>query len=299
MTNKWMLLVAALLSTAAFAAPATQFSKQVPVGNQDWVTVSNVAGSVTITTWDRREVDVQGELGSDVERVEVNQQTGNVEVRVVVKEGNWFNSHSSENSQTRLQIKVPADVQPDVNTVSANITVSGVRGKLRLQSVSGDIRSDFPGSDLEAKTVSGNIELTGGNAEARVRATSVSGNVRAAHIKGDVDARTVSGNLDFEMLAAGEVRGHTVSGNIGITGGLASDTDVELQSVSGRVKVAAQAPAGYRYDVSSFSGNIRNCFGYEVEKSQGRSNRMNGVRGEGKGSVSVKSHSGGVELCDR
>jgi hypothetical protein len=45
----------------------------------DRVNVSNIAGTVSISTWDRREIDVQGELGSGVERVEVNQDTGNVE----------------------------------------------------------------------------------------------------------------------------------------------------------------------------------------------------------------------------
>jgi DUF4097 and DUF4098 domain-containing protein YvlB len=119
------------------------------------------------------------------------------------------------------------------------------------------------------------------------------------HIAGDVEARTTSGGIDIEMQGADEVRAQSVSGYVGVRGSLTSGGHLDLQSVSGRIKIAVQAAEGYRYDVSSFSGTIRNCFGYEVQRSEIRSSeRLEGVRGEGKGSVSVKGHSGSVEFCD-
>jgi DUF4097 and DUF4098 domain-containing protein YvlB len=298
MTRKWMLLAAALMSTTAFAA-TSQFNKQVPVGPQDRVNVSNITGSVSITTWDRREIDVQGELGSGVERVEVRQDTGNVDIKVVVKDGDWWNGQSQRDTEARLQIRMPADVQLDVSTVSAPITVSGVRGRMRLKSVSGDLRSSILGTDLDAKTVSGNVQLTGNNPQANVRASSVSGNVDLIQVGGDVEARSTSGDVDIDSKGSSDLRAHTVSGDIVVRGVLASDADLDLQSVSGRVKVAAQAPAGYKYDLSSFSGSVRNCFGYNVERNDVPGNsRLNGVRGEGKGNLRMKSHSGTVDLCD-
>jgi DUF4097 and DUF4098 domain-containing protein YvlB len=298
MTRKWMLLAAAMLSTSALAA-TTQFNKQVPIGPQDRVNVSNIAGSVSITTWDRREIDVQGELGSGVERVEVRQETGNVDVKVVVKDGDWWNGQTSKDTEARLQIRMPAEVQLDISTVSAPITVSGVQGRMRMKSVSGDIRSSILGDDLDAKTVSGNVQLTGSNPKASVRASSVSGNVDLIQVGGDVDARSTSGDVDIDSKGSSDLRAHTVSGDIVVRGVLASDADLDLQSVSGRVKVAAQAPAGYRYDLSSFSGAIRNCFGYSAERNDTPGNsKLNGVRGEGKGNVRMKSHSGTVDLCD-
>jgi Putative adhesin len=299
MKMKWMLFAATMLSTAAIAGAATQFNKQVPVGPQDRVNVSNIAGSVSITTWEGREIDVQGELGSGVDRVEVRQDTGNVDIKVIVKDGDWWNGQSSRDGEARLQIRMPAGVQLDVNTVSAPIIVSGVRGRMRLKSVSGDIRSSIMGTDLDAKTVSGNVQLMGSNPQANVRASSVSGNVDLIQVGGDVDARSTSGDVDIDSKGSSELRAHSVSGDIGVRGVLASDADLDLQSVSGRVKVAAQAPGGYKYDLSSFSGSIRNCFGYAVERNDIPGNsHLNGVRGEGKGNVRMKSHSGTVDLCD-
>jgi DUF4097 and DUF4098 domain-containing protein YvlB len=257
---------------------------------------------VTITTWDRPEVDVQGELGSGIERVDVRQESGNIEIRVVVKDGQggWRNYEGWKNSEARLQIRLPADVQLEASTISAQITVAGMRGKMRLKSISGDIRSDFVGTDMDARTISGIIGISGGNAHSRLRAASVSGDVDLIHISGDVEARTTSGGIDIEMQGADEVRAQSVSGYVGVRGPLASDGHLDLQSVSGRIKIAVQAAEGYRYDVSSFSGTIHNCFGYEVQRSEIRSSeRLEGVRGEGKGSISVKGHSGIVELCDK
>jgi hypothetical protein len=296
-----MLLVAAVLSTAAVADPATQFSKQVPVGPQDRVSVSNVAGSVAITTWDRREVDVQGELGSGIERVDVRQESGSVDIRVVIKEGQggWRNYEGWKNSEARLQIRLPADVPLEINTVSAPIAVAGVRGRMRLKSVSGEIRSDVAGTDVEAKTISGNIELTGSSAKSRVRASSISGNVNLIRVVGDVESRSISGKLDLQVQGADNANAQTVSGDIGVRGPLGHDGNLDLASVSGRIKVAAQAPGGFKYDVSTFGGSISSCFGgvSENTKSWGGTH-LYGTQGDGKASVRVKSHSGNVELCD-
>ena len=80
---------------------------------------------------------------------------------------------------------------------------------------------------------------------------------------------------------------------------MTGDANLELQSVSGRVRVTVQVPNGYSYDLSTFSGALRNCFGYEVHNAEHRGySTLSGVRGEGKGSLRVKSHSGNVDLCD-
>ena len=97
--NRYLALLAAALVTAAAGAAdstTTAYSKQVPVGATDRVSISNVAGSLDITTWDRKEVDIQGELGPDVERVDVRQGEGSVDIRVIIKEHRW-NDNSWKN----------------------------------------------------------------------------------------------------------------------------------------------------------------------------------------------------------
>ncbi len=304
MSHQWMILaiVPCMLANAAPAEAGTPFSKQVQAGAKGSIRVSNVSGDVTLTAWDRPLVDVQGDLGSGVERVDVNEDGGDVEIRVVLKNGNW----QRRDGDARLTIRLPAGAELDASTVSGSIAVSGVRGEQRLKSVSGDVRSDLVDADVSATTVSGQVDLAGTGRAVHVRATSVSGAVRLRRIGGEIDARSTSGSVDIEAMNATDVRGGVVSGNLSLLGSLSREAEVELNAVSGRVKIAAQAPAGFRYDVTTFSGGISSCFGGEADSkdggrrgSWGPGSRLGGERGEGKASIRARSHSGAVEICDR
>ena len=51
--------------------------------------------------------------------------------------------------------------------------------------------------------------------------------------------------------------------------------------------------------MSSFSGDISDCFGAKSEKSGFVGHSISGTRGEGAGHMRLKTMSGDVELCDR
>ena len=306
--NRYLALLAAVLVTTAAAAAdstTTAYSKQIPVGATDRVNITNVAGSLSITAWDRKEVDIQGELASGIDRVDVKQGDGSVEIRVVVKEGLWndnsWKNDSWKKGEANLRIRVPAGVRLEANTVSASLTASGLRGKTRLKSVSGDVRSDVMATDLEAKSVSGDVELTGSGAASRLRANSVSGDVTLNKVAGDVEAKSVSGDVEIQLQAAEDVEVASVSGDVAVQGALANQGELEAASVSGRVRITAQAPGGYHYELKSFSGRIKSCLaGGQVQDSKnGRGGSVSGTLGQGSATLRVKSHSGNVELCDR
>ena len=61
MTVTRMILVAGLLGTAATAADAAAFSKQVPIAPQGIVEIRNVSGKVTVTAWTSNAVEVRGD----------------------------------------------------------------------------------------------------------------------------------------------------------------------------------------------------------------------------------------------
>jgi DUF4097 and DUF4098 domain-containing protein YvlB len=286
-------LVCLAMSAAATAAGPATFSKRIAVAPTDRIQVSNVAGSVTVTAWDKPEVDVQADLGAGVERVDVIQRQGMVSISVILS-SRW------RDTDARLRVSVPAASALEISTVSAGIAVEGGRGRIRLKSVSGGIRASVQSENLEAGSVSGGIDLRGsGKPDARLRATSVSGGVRLSNAGGDVEVRTTSGSVSLEGDVAG-AQLQTVSGSIRFRGGLPRNSEFQAESVSGSVMVNATAETGFRYEVSTFSGSISNCFGAEVRRNGGGSGRnMDGARGEASATVRVKSFSGSVQLCDR
>ena len=281
-------------AATCFASDRT-FERVVPAQPRGVVDISNVSGSIEVSAWDRAEVRVHAELGEAVERVDVSSDGARTIIKVVLP------GHSRHDSETNLQVQIPRDSELDVSAVSADIKAAGVRGVQRLNTVSGDVSSELAGSDLELKTVSGDVKLKGHGQPARLHISSVSGDVHLEHGAGDLETSTVSGELVVSLDSARSVRARSTSGDLRFEGKLARGASFDATSVSGGLNVRASADGGYAYEVSSFSGEIRNCFDAHSERASqyGPGSTLQGTRGEGAGHVRLKTMSGEVQLCDR
>ena len=281
-------------SAAACASGDRTFERQVPAEARGAVDISNVSGTVVVTGWDRPQVSVRAELGEGVERVDVSSEHGRTTVKVVLPH------HSGHGGDADLHVQVPKDSELTVSAVSADVRTTGVTGVQRLNAVSGDITAELGGSDLELKTVSGNVKLKGHGQPARLHVSSVSGDVHLEHGAGDLEAATVSGTLVVSLDSVRSVRVRTTSGDVHFEGKLASGADFDATSVSGDLNVRASADAGYAYEVSTFSGDISNCFNATPsEHGHLPGHTLQGTRGDGAGHLRLKTMSGDVQLCDR
>src|SRR5581483_2433763 len=168
---------------------------------------------------------------------------------------------SVSGGDARLTVRVPQDGELDATTVSAKLSTSGFRGRQRLKTVSGTVIADVGPGDAEVKTVSGDIRLRGTGAIGSVRIDSVSGDVSLEHAAGDVEATTISGELHIDADPARSVRLRTTSGDLVFSGTLQRNAILEGESIKGDIRVRAPSEDGFGYEVSSFSGDIKNCFG--------------------------------------
>src|SRR5438445_41960 len=129
----------------------------------------------------------------------------------------------------------------------------------------------------------------------------VSGWDRVEHGAGELEATAVSGGVTLRLDSARSVRVRTTSGDLRFEGKLLRGASFDAESVSGELIVRASAEAGYEYEVTTFSGDIRDCFNVEAERASkyGPGHRLSGTRAEGGAHVRLKTMSGSVELCDR
>ena len=178
-------------------------------------------------------------------------------------------SRSHNVDDTDLVIRVPAASRLSVNTVSADIKVQGVTGAQRLQSVSADIHTEAGGEDVECKTVSGDVTVDGSGKKGLLTITTVSGDATALKVAGEVNANTVSGDL---VLGLGETnRSRAALDERRPDAGNASR---ERRQARRREHLAATCGSNLvgavdaEFDVSSFSGDIRNCFGPKAGLAQ-------------------------------
>jgi DUF4097 and DUF4098 domain-containing protein YvlB len=286
----WMFV---LLTATAFADD-NRFEQTVAADPQGAVEISNVSGSVTVTGWDQPQVGVTALLDNPAMKVQVTSEHG----RTLVSIGHAGMSMSG--GDARLTVRVPQGGELDATTVSAKLSTSGIRGPQRLKTVSGEIVADVGAGDAEVKTVSGDIRLRGAGIPGSLRIDSVSGDVNLEHGAGDVEATTISGDLHINDDPARSVRLRTTSGDLNFRGTLQRNALLESESIKGDIQVHAPSEDGFAYEVSSFSGDIKDCFGQGSERASayGPGHRLSGTRGNGSAHIRLKSLSGDVELCD-
>ena len=285
--------VAVLGALPGIAAAGSPINKKTSASATGTVEISNTVGSVIVTGWDRDEVVITGELSEDAERLEFTKSGDVTRIKVVLP------NRSHHVDDTDLIVKMPGGAGLSVNVVSADVSVKGVRGAQRLQSVSGDVRTEAAGEDVECRTVSGDVAVTGSGKKGLITITTVSGDASASRVAGELNANTVSGNV---TLGAGETsrsRLRSTSGDLNMTGRLLPDARIDAESISGDVRLDLAGPVNGELDISSFNGEIRNCFGPKAQRSSeyapGRELRFRD--GTGSSRVRIKTLNGDISVC--
>lgn len=292
--KKYLYLSAALLIVGTASADQ-KVDRSLDAAAVSHVTISNLAGSVDIEGWDENRVTVSGTIGDDVEEIVFERDGDEITIRVKIPERRWGNRDVS----AELDIRVPAASSIEVSGVSADIDVSGVRGSQDLQSVSGDIVSNVFAADIDAETVSGDIEVTGSGEDADADLSTVSGDIDATALSGRVRAVAVSGDVEIAGASFERVKLETVNGEVVFTGELRKNGRLDGESVNGDVEIALAGEISARVEIETFNGRIRNCFGPEpVRVSQHAPGwELVFTEGSGSGRVSLATLNGGVELC--
>jgi DUF4097 and DUF4098 domain-containing protein YvlB len=287
--------VAALCTVASPAWAGTPINQRAAADPSGAVEISNVAGTVRVTGWDRNEVEVTGELGEGTERLDFAVVDKVTRVKVILP------NRSNNVEETNLVVRVPAASRLAVTTVSADIEVQDVTGAQRLQTVSADIRTEAAAEDVECKSVSGDVAVNGSGKKALVTITTVSGDAMALKVAGEVNANTVSGNLTLGLGETTRSRLRSTSGDLTMASVLAADGRLDIESISGDVRLELHGPVNAEFDVTSFNGEIRNCFGPKAvstsEYAPGKELQFR--EGQGTGRVRIKTLNGDISVCKK
>jgi DUF4097 and DUF4098 domain-containing protein YvlB len=289
------LLAVALVVASPAAVAGTPINERAAADPAGQVEISNISGSVVVTGWDRNEIEVTGELGEGSEKLEFSRTNQLTRIKVILPK------RSSHVESSDLIVKVPARSSIGANTVSADLRIQGVHGAQRLQSVSGNIHTGVDREDVECKTVSGNIHVTGSGQANLTTVMTVSGDATLDRLAGEVNGNTVSGDLNVSMGETSRSRLRSTSGDLIVAGRLADDARLDFESMSGDVRVDLAGQVNAEFDVSSFNGDISNCFGPKPvrtdEYAPGTELRFR--QGAGGARVRIKTFNGDVRLCNK
>ena len=195
-----ILSVTCSLMLAASAA-AQDFQKSYRLGAGGDVRIGNISGKVTITGYDGDSVVVTAiKEGPDRDKVEIEDKSTGDRVDVGVRYPERCNCHVD----VRFEVKVPRSISYDfrhISSVSGDVDVTGITGKLHASSVSGNVRVKDVTGAVNAAAVSGNVEV-------------------------DIDKLDGTDSMKFS----------SVSGNVEVTLPGSLDADVQMSSLSGALK---------------------------------------------------------------
>ena len=288
-----ILLAAGLTVLLAEAAAAERVERRLDAPQDAIVSVQNTAGSIDIRGWSRDEVEVQGELGRDVEELVFERDDREIRIEVRVSRGN------NRRIGSDLEIRVPAGSTVNVSGVSTDIDIADVTGDLRLSVVSGDVDVSGFASDIEIGTVSGDIQAEGSGHTGDSRFNTVSGDVDVQNVSGNISIESVSGDLLIADGAFERVALNTTSGDVVFQAGLKGNGRFDLDTINGDSDLSFEGDVSARFNIETFNGEIRNCFGPEpVRTSQYTPGReLKFTEGGGSARVTISTLNGDLRLC--
>jgi DUF4097 and DUF4098 domain-containing protein YvlB len=281
------------LMFSPWSLAATSVDQHRPASPQGAVEIDNVAGLIDVQGWDKPEVAVSGTIGKDVERVDLTGDGNRTSVRVVLPNGNHWGMHDGE---AHLVIHVPTNSSVSASLVSSDLKISAVRGALELSTVSGAISGEG-GGDVRANAVSGDIRLIANGAK-RIEVKAISGDITLTGGNADIETTTVSGDAHLTLGTVTRARFKTVSGNVHASLAATADAQIDGESVSGDIELRFAGEPAADYDVQTLSGDIKNCFGPQpIERRHGPGKRLTFKTGDTSGRVRLTSNSGNVDFC--
>jgi DUF4097 and DUF4098 domain-containing protein YvlB len=187
------LSVASAIISLAFAATAAaqDFEKTYRIGAGGQVSIATVSGDVIVTAYDGEGISVRGiKKGRDRDMVEIEDRSGEGRINLSTR----YPSRCNCDASVTFEVRVPRSASYNfdgLSSVSGNVDVSGVTGRLRASAVSGDVKVKNVSGAVSANSVSGDVEV-------EVDRLEGSDDMKFSSVSGDVNVR-VPGDLDAEV----------------------------------------------------------------------------------------------------
>ncbi len=289
-----LILLAASMASMPVIADE-QVNRTIDAEDDGYIEIFNTSGSIEVRGWSNDSVEVTGTLGDSVEELIIERDGNEVLIRVEVPNRHWGDIDAD------LVIKVPEDSSIEVSGVSIDIEIEDVLGEQSLGTVSGDIETSGVGDDVEAESVSGDVEISGDGAEGSFEAETVSGDVAITGVSGEVYGGSVSGDVDVIGGSFDEAYFESVNGDLTFHASLNRNGELSMESVNGTVDVEFTVPiTSARFDIETFNGSIRNCFGPKPERTSRYSPglELSFTIGDGDARIEIETLNGSVNVCN-
>ena len=270
-------------------------SRQIQAAGVDQLTIQNVAGTISVTGGNGRDVVIvatkRGDPAArDQVEVEIDERGSRIEIQT-----------RSRRRRGRVavdfEIQVPRQIDVSAESVSGDIVLTGITGVVRAETVSGGLEASELAALAQITSISGDIVLTDVSSQA-LEIESVSGSLRATGVPvRRLDVSTVSGAVTLEGVECADADLRSMSGTLRYEGALVADGRYELQSHSGEIALSVPEGSAFDLDASSLSGTIQSELPITTQGTGGRGRRtLRGRVAAGGARVDLMTYSGDISI---
>ncbi|MBE7516894.1 MAG: hypothetical protein HS105_09845 [Chloracidobacterium sp.] len=236
-------------SSAAFEE-TEKIERTLPLKAGGRVSVANVNGPISITAWDRSEVQIVATKVADskekLAEVDVRIDAKPDAIRVESDYERWQSSNGGRSRniggvEVRYELIVPRDaVLNEIGTVNGAITLSGLANSTVASVVNGKINATAMGGTAKLSTVNGELvaDIAKLDAKSRFSLSTVNGSVSVTippDASSIIKASSLNGSISNDLgltVRKGEYIGRDMNGKLG-TG----DALIRLDSVNGALSI--------------------------------------------------------------
>jgi len=277
-----MLITATALVAALLASPPADTTLTVAKGTR--LSVNNHAGRITVTAWDRNEVQIRSASTDEDAEIRVESSGGEVRVSQRMRYGP---------TEVDLTISAPAWMALNLQGVESSITVSGMGASVKAQSVEGDVMVSGGADNVSLNSVEGDVSAEGVRGTLSIQA--VDGDVSVRNLTGALTVEGVDGDVRLEGITSSSVRVSTVDGDIRFEGAIAPNGSYGLKTHDGDITVRPVGALNATVSVSTWSGEFESAMPVTITGSQ-QGKRFSFTLGTGSARLDLEAFDGLIRL---
>jgi hypothetical protein len=288
-------------------------TKTIAIGANGTLELENFTGDITVTVSSGKDVSVdiirqsrgqsQADARTGLERVQP--EVNVVGTRATVR-SSYRDRPTDYSVSTDYVVRAPAGTRIVINSLRADIKVTGIKGEISATTASGDVVLTDVGVVREAKTANGDVVIRGSESDDLLDAGSLNGDISLTDVKARrVRANTVSGSVVARSVECESAALSTINGDIIYAGTLVRGGRYEFTSNSGDVRFTPSGSTGYALQATSFSGEITSAIALQspvrssslTGSSRGpRRNTASAKVGDGSATVTLQTFSGDISI---
>ena len=274
-----------------------RYEKQFMVKEGGEIIVEADAGTISIDSWDKNEVNVVVEIdGSDSRAkkytVEFKQEGDKVYVTGKVQDKSFFKWHVGD-LEARYTVYTPKKYNSTVKTSGGNVKASNLIGKADYTTSGGDIVVDKIEGQTLVSTSGGNIDVM--NIRGEVDAETSGGNVFIENVSGNAKGYTSGGNVEI-VSVDGSVKGGTSGGDVTVKL-LGVNKGIDVETSGGDINLFLKSDVTADIDAETSGGSVDCDFPVTV-RGKVHESELHGKINGGGNSIRANTSGGSIRISE-